>query len=96
VAENPEEMANALGIDKETLKNMTPEELIPIFSGSSERTERGHHGGNKWIGTGGTSPTGHSGIHPGGMRRRRGVEEPFGRQGRHGRDVTGLLRRKAL
>lgn len=27
-----------------------------------------HHGGNKWIGTGGTSPFGHSGFHPGGIR----------------------------
>lgn len=27
-----------------------------------------HHGGNTWIGTGGTSPFGHSGFHPGGMR----------------------------
>ena len=27
-----------------------------------------HHGGNRWIGTGGTSPVGHSGYHPGGMR----------------------------
>jgi len=27
-----------------------------------------HHGGNRWIGTGGTSPFGHSGFHPGGIR----------------------------
>ena len=27
-----------------------------------------HHGGNRWIGTGGTSPFGHSGFHPGGVR----------------------------
>ncbi len=27
-----------------------------------------HHGGPKWIGTGGTSQFGHSGFHPGGMR----------------------------
>jgi hypothetical protein len=33
------------------------------------RTQSGsHHGGNKWIGTGGTSPFGHSGFHPGGIR----------------------------
>ncbi|HWQ88681.1 MAG TPA: VWA domain-containing protein [Desulfitobacteriaceae bacterium] len=33
------------------------------------RTQDGpHHGGNKWIGTGGTSPFGHSGFHPGGVR----------------------------
>ncbi len=27
-----------------------------------------HHGGNHWIGTGGTSPFGHSGAHPSGIR----------------------------
>ena len=27
-----------------------------------------HHGGGRWIGTGGTSPFGHSGFHPGGVR----------------------------
>ncbi|MGI6120346.1 MAG: vWA domain-containing protein [Desulfosporosinus sp.] len=27
-----------------------------------------HHGGNKWIGTGGTAQFGHSGFHPGGVR----------------------------
>ena len=32
-----------------------------------EQTER-HDGGNRWIGTGGTSPFGHSGTHPGGIR----------------------------
>lgn len=33
------------------------------------RTQQGpHHGGSNWIGTGGTSPFGHSGFHPGGVR----------------------------
>ncbi|MGB9886386.1 MAG: vWA domain-containing protein [Moorellales bacterium] len=32
-----------------------------------EQTEA-HHGGSRWIGTGGTSPFGHSGYHPGGIR----------------------------
>jgi uncharacterized protein with von Willebrand factor type A (vWA) domain len=33
----------------------------------AEQTER-HDGGSHWIGTGGTSPFGHSGGHPGGIR----------------------------
>jgi hypothetical protein len=33
----------------------------------AEQTER-HDGGGKWIGTGGTSPFGHSGAHPAGVR----------------------------
>jgi hypothetical protein len=65
---NPEEMADALGIDKEKLKKMTPEELIKYFMDRLKEQTEAHHGGSKWIGTGGTSPTGHSGIHPGGMR----------------------------
>ncbi len=32
-----------------------------------EQTER-HDGGNRWIGTGGTSPFGHGGMRPGGIR----------------------------
>ncbi|MCP4675199.1 MAG: VWA domain-containing protein [Deltaproteobacteria bacterium] len=32
-----------------------------------EQDER-HDGGNRWVGTGGTSPFGHSGFHPGGIR----------------------------
>jgi len=32
-----------------------------------EQDER-HDGGSEWIGTGGTSPFGHSGVHPGGIR----------------------------
>ena len=32
-----------------------------------EQTEQ-HHGGSHWIGTGGTSPFGHSGYHPAGVR----------------------------
>ncbi len=65
---NPKEIAEALGIDESELKNLSPDELIEYFKERlKEQTER-HDGGNKWIGTGGTSPVGHSGYHPGGMR----------------------------
>ncbi|MCP4604253.1 MAG: VWA domain-containing protein [Proteobacteria bacterium] len=43
-----------------------------------EQTEQ-HDGGNRWVGTGGTSPFGHSGHHPGGIR--------VGGQGRSGSAV---------
>ncbi|MCX5849818.1 MAG: hypothetical protein NTW65_10255 [Deltaproteobacteria bacterium] len=65
---NPEEMTDILGIDKEQLKKMKPEELIQYFLDRLKDQTEAHHGGNKWIGTKGTSPTGHSGNHPGGMR----------------------------
>ncbi|TFF75538.1 VWA domain-containing protein [Aeromonas taiwanensis] len=41
-----------------------------------EQKER-HAGGNKWVGTGGSSPFGHGGYHPEGIR--------LGGEGRHGR-----------
>ncbi|WP_054694104.1 vWA domain-containing protein [Syntrophomonas palmitatica] len=47
-------------LDIEEMKRMLAERL-------AEQTEE-HHGGNRWVGTGGTSPFGHSGYHPGGIR----------------------------
>ena len=66
--QNPQELADALGMDPKDLQKLSPDELIDYFKERlKEQTER-HDGGNKWIGTGGTSPVGHSGNHPGGMR----------------------------
>jgi len=65
---DPKALADALGIDESEIAKLTPEELIEYFKERlKEQTER-HDGGNKWIGTGGTSPVGHSGHHPEGMR----------------------------
>jgi uncharacterized protein with von Willebrand factor type A (vWA) domain len=47
---------------------MTPQELIDYFKARLKDQEGRHDGGSRWIGTGGTSPVGHSGFHPGGMR----------------------------
>jgi len=65
---NPKELANLLGIKEEDLSKLTPEELIQYFLDRLKEQTEAHHGGSKWIGTGGTSPVGHSGYHPGGMR----------------------------
>lgn len=65
---NPEWVARALGIDAKELKKYTPEELVKYFLERLKEQTGQHHGGHKWIGTGGTSPVGHSGYHPGGMR----------------------------
>ena len=64
----PRELAEALGLDEEELAKYTPEELIRYFLERLKEQKEAHHGGNRWIGTGGTSPVGHSGRHPGGMR----------------------------
>ncbi len=55
------------------------EELIEKFKERLEQQQGRHAGGNKWIGTGGTSPFGHSGYHPTGIR--------IGGSGQHGRAV---------
>jgi uncharacterized protein with von Willebrand factor type A (vWA) domain len=47
-------------LDWDELKRMLEERL--------QEQQEEHHGGNHWIGTGGTSPFGHSGFHPGGIR----------------------------
>jgi uncharacterized protein with von Willebrand factor type A (vWA) domain len=65
---DPQELANALGVDEEELSKLSPEELIQYFLDRLKEQTEAHHGGGKWIGTGGTSPVGHSGYHPGGMR----------------------------
>ena len=61
-------LANALGVDESELSELTPDELIEYFKERLKEQTEAHHGGGKWIGTGGTSPVGHSGYHPGGMR----------------------------
>lgn len=61
VREITEEMRrNHQQLDLDELKRMLEERL-------KEQHEE-HHGGNYWVGTGGTSPFGHSGYHPGGIR----------------------------
>ncbi len=65
---SPRELADLLGIKEEELGRMTPEELLQYFLDRLKEQTEAHHGGSKWIGTGGTSPVGHSGFHPGGMR----------------------------
>ncbi|MFP3910641.1 MAG: vWA domain-containing protein [Desulfobacteraceae bacterium] len=65
---DPKGMADALGVDEESLNKMSPEELLQYFLDRLKEQTEEHHGGSKWIGTGGTSPVGHSGYHPGGMR----------------------------
>lgn len=72
-------------------KYLTPEEMEAIKSLGSwdeimetlkkrlEEQQGRHEGGSKWIGTGGTSPFGHGGYNPEGVR--------IGGPGRHGRAI---------
>ena len=66
--QNPKELSKLLGVDESALNKLTPEELIEYFKERLKEQTEQHHGGAKWIGTGGYSPVGHSGYHPQGMR----------------------------
>jgi uncharacterized protein with von Willebrand factor type A (vWA) domain len=50
------------------LKKLSLEELNQLFEQRLKEQKEEHHGGNRWIGTGGTSPFGHGGAHPSGIR----------------------------
>ncbi|MBT8361823.1 MAG: hypothetical protein KJO32_12790 [Deltaproteobacteria bacterium] len=65
---NPKQMAASLGLEESELNRMSPAELLEYFKKRLADQKGRHDGGSKWIGTGGTSPVGHSGYHPGGMR----------------------------
>ena len=49
-------------------QKMSFEELMKELEKRLREQKEQHNGGNKWIGTGGTSPFGHSGYHPEGIR----------------------------
>ncbi len=85
-AEIPEEWLRAIAE-----KYLTPEEMEKIEALGSweeimetlkkrlEEQQGRHEGGNKWIGTGGTSPFGNDGYNPEGVR--------IGGKGKHGRAI---------
>ena len=62
------------------------EKLLEEFRKRAEEQRERHEGGNKWIGTRGTSPYGHDGYNPEGIR--------IGGQSRHGRAVKVWERRQ--
>ncbi len=65
---DPKALADALDMDESELSQLTPAELIEYFKARLKDQQKRHYGGRTWIGTGGTSPVGHSGHHPEGMR----------------------------
>lgn len=72
--------------EKRRLQEMNPDELKKLFEQRmQEQTER-HDGGNRWIGTGGSSPFGHGGFHPSGLR--------VGGPGQHQQAMQIAARRK--
>ena len=54
--------------DRAKLQKLGYEKLFEEFKKRLAEQKERHAGGNKWIGTGGTSPYGHGGYHPEGIR----------------------------
>jgi uncharacterized protein with von Willebrand factor type A (vWA) domain len=50
------------------LRKLGWDKLMEEFRKRLEEQDGAHHGGNKWIGSGGTSPFGHGGVNPEGIR----------------------------
>jgi uncharacterized protein with von Willebrand factor type A (vWA) domain len=50
------------------LEKLGWDKLMEEFKKRLEEQDGAHHGGNRWIGSGGTSPFGHGGVHPEGIR----------------------------
>lgn len=55
------------------------DEIMDTLKQRLEEQQKRHSGGNKWIGTNGTSPFGHAGYNPEGIR--------IGGEGKHGRAI---------
>jgi uncharacterized protein with von Willebrand factor type A (vWA) domain len=53
--------------EKAMLETLDLEELRRLFEQRLQEQRERHDGGNRWIGTGGTSPFGRGGFHPSGM-----------------------------
>lgn len=66
--EKPKKKDRSVEPGAEQQQRLSPEELEQYLFDRLEDQKDEHHGGRKWIGTGGVSPVGHSGQRPGGMR----------------------------
>ena len=85
-ADIPEEWLKALAekfLTEEEKKQIEAmgglDKLLETLKKRLEEQQKRHQGGNKWIGTNGTSPFGHSGYNPEGIR--------IGGEGKHGRAI---------
>jgi uncharacterized protein with von Willebrand factor type A (vWA) domain len=65
--ENPV-LPNISDEDRQSMQIFDLDQLAERFRDLLERQKERHDGGNRWIGTGGTSAFGHGGEHPSGVR----------------------------
>ena len=84
----PEEWLRALArelVGAEEMAAMSFDELMEELAKRLREQDRAHHGGSRWIGTGGTSPFGNAGRSPAGVR--------FGGEG-GGKSATKVWRKR--
>ena len=86
---DPAKLAELSEAQLATLKALDLDQLQRLFRERLAEQEERHQGGNRWIGTGGTSPFGNSGYHPTGLR----VGGPGG--GRSAAQIAGQRRYRA-
>lgn len=65
---DPAKLAFLSEEQKRLLESLDMEELRRLFEERLREQRERHQGGNRWIGTGGTSPFGAQGFHPSGLR----------------------------
>jgi uncharacterized protein len=65
---DPRRMQELSEQDREALESLDIEEVKRMLEERLREQKERHDGGNRWVGTGGTSPFGNSGQHPTGVR----------------------------
>lgn len=66
--DNPEMLDGLTEEQRQALESLDMEEVRRLFEERMREQKERHDGGNRWIGTGGTSPFGTGGHHPTGIR----------------------------
>lgn len=65
---DPRKLAGLTEEQRRMIESLDLDRLRQMFEERLREQKKRHDGGNRWIGTGGTSPFGHSGAHPSGLR----------------------------
>ncbi len=65
---DPRNLEGLTDAQREAMQALDLDKLRELFEQRLKEQKERHDGGNRWIGTGGTSPFGNSGKHPTGMR----------------------------
>lgn len=65
---NPQAARTLTDAERQAMQAMDLDEIRRLFEERLREQKERHDGGSKWVGTGGTSPFGHNGYNPAGIR----------------------------